>query len=120
MELARPPRPDLSRPIRRLSRASLPSDAHNLSRRALPSDRIGLALFRLCRVLVGSDRAELGPCLSICPIATRALQDAPYFLWKPARPLRGLRLALARARPPPVDSCGRALRDRRGCDHPRR
>src|SRR5712692_3244471 len=105
MELARPRRADFSRPIRRLSRAALPSDPHNLSRRALPSYRIGLALFRLCRALVDSDRAELGPCLSICPIATRAFQDAPYFLRKPARPLRGLRVAPAPARPPAVVSC---------------
>src|SRR5260370_272314 len=36
-------------------------------------------------------------------------------------PLYGafFRLALASARPSAVGSCGRALRDRRGCDHPR-
>ena len=119
MERTQPCCPDFPRPIRGLSRTSLPSDPHHLSRRAFSPDRVGLALFHLCGAVVGIDRADAGPCLSICPVAPRAFQDAPHLLRQSARPLRGFRLDPAPARPLAVDACSRALRHWRSCDHPR-
>ena len=55
-----------------LTCASLPSYSHHLSGCALPSDRISHPLFRLRGAVVGADRLERGPCLSVCPVSARA------------------------------------------------
>ena len=87
-----------ARPVRGLSRPALSAHPHGLSRRALPPGRLGLALCGLRDVLVGDDRADARPRLSVRAVEAGALQDAAHFIRRSPGPLRGLGLGAVLAR----------------------
>ena len=83
---------------------------HTVFRRlAVPSDRLRLGLRSAHHVLDRGRGAYARPRLSLGAREPRALQDAPYLLWRPASELRRLRLGAVQAR---FSVCGWSCGDR--------
>ncbi len=93
------------RPVRDLSGAPLPADAHGVARRALLDDGLGRglcvarALWGLLALVTSRARA------AVAARRARALQDAPYGLRRPSGPLRGLGLGVLQARLVALAAC---------------
>ncbi len=86
------------RTVRDLSRAPLPPDADGVARRAILDERLRLGLCRALSVVGTRGDRHPRPRPAVARRGARALQDAPFLLWRPAGQLRGARLGVLQAR----------------------